>query len=509
MQRDGALTSVWQKEIGNFIPVNTWNKSEVYDALIVGGGITGLTTALLLQEQGKKCIVAEAFNIGFGTTGGTTAHLNTLLDTPYYQIEKDFGDDSAKLVANSTKEAIALIESISKEYQVDCDFQYTRGHLFALNDKQADELDKIVESSTRAGVKINYTEEIPVPIPFTKAAKFEAQAQFNIGKYLVGLAQAFEKAGGVILQNCKVEDHTRKEHFHAQTPFGEIEARTIVYATHIPPGINLLHFRCAPYRSYAAAFTLKDGNYPTGLSYDMEEPYHYFRTQTIDNKRYIIVGGFDHKTGHNDNTAETLRELEAYIRTYFDVDSIDYIWSSQYYTAADGLPYIGLLPGHTDVYTGTGYIGNGMIFGTLAGKIISDLIAGKENPYADLYKPSRIKPIAGFAEFVKENADVISRFIGDRFSYEQINALAELAPGEATVAEWENRKVAIYKDDNGKIYALNPVCPHAACIVNWNTAEKTWDCPCHGGRYAPNGTLLTGPATHGLASLLEQPIDGD
>jgi len=267
--------------------------------------------------------------------------------------------------------------------------------------------------------------------------------------------------------------------------------------------------RCAPYRSYVAAFRLKSGTYPDALAYDMQDPYHYFRTHNIDGEDYLIVGGFDHKTGHNDNTEYIFTELEAYVRQYYDVATADYKWSSQYYIPADGLPYIGLMPGEDKIYVATGFNGNGLILGTLAAKLICTLIFGKEHYGQSLYNPSRIKPIAGFSSFLKENADVVSMFISKRLNHDKISALAELAPGEAVIAEWEGNKVALYKDENGGIHALDPVCPHAKCIVTWNTAEKSWDCPCHGARYAPNGDLLTGPARRGLTQIKWEGIDGD
>ena len=502
MKRDGATTSIWQADIAEFTPQNNYDATQVYDVLIVGSGITGLTTALLLQEQGKKCILAEAYNIGFGTSGGTTAHLNTILETPYYQVDNDFGQDSARLIYTAASEAISLIHNLSSRHNIDCEFEYKQGYIIAQNEEEEKELRKITDSAKKAGVDISMTGNIDVPIPHTAASVFQHQAQFNIGKYLVGLARAFERLGGVIRHNCMVNDVIPDEYFSAATSTGTLMARRVVYATHIPPGINLLHFRCAPYRSYACAFTVTDNKYPPGLVYDMEDPYHYIRTQKIGGKEYIIAGGYDHKTGHNDNTEQSFRELEAYVRHHFSVDQVAYKWSSQYYSSADGLPYIGLLPGHEDIYTGTGFMGNGMIYGTISGKIISDLITGIESPYADLFRPSRIKPIAGFAEFVKENADVVSKFISMRFSYEQVSSLVELAPGDAILADWEGNKVALHKDEHGKIFAVDPVCPHAGCLVAWNNAEKTWDCPCHGGRYAADGCWLTGPAKKGLQSLL-------
>lgn len=509
MKRDGATFSIWQENISDYQSQNAWNKDEVFDVLVIGGGITGLTTALLLQAQGKKCILAEARNIGFGTTGGTTAHLNTILDSTYDQIEKDFGRDAAKLVASGTREAIDLVEGLTNRYNIDADLIYEPGYMIAQDEQEAKTLDKIAEASVRAGVVVDCVEEAPISIPSIKSCRFEFQARIHATQYITGLAAAFEKEGGVILQQCLVSELKHNEYFEADSSLGTIKAQLAVYATHIPPGVNILHFRNAPYRSYVQAFTLKSGQMPAGLIYDMKDPYNYFRTQTINGKEYVIAGGFDHKTGHETNTDQVFREQEAYLRQHFDIERIDYKWSSQYFIPADGLPYIGLLPGHDKVYVATGFSGNGITLGSLAGKIICEIICDGKNKYEDLFKPSRIKPIAGFMDFVKENADVVSQFIGLRFSYEKIKNLAELAPGEATLADWEGKKVALYKDEQGAVHALDPVCPHAKCIVDWNSAEKSWDCPCHGSRFACNGALLTGPARKGLTQILWEDIEGD
>lgn len=509
MKRDGITKSIWQENVENYLSVNNWNKDDIYDVLIVGGGITGLTTALLLQSEGKKCILAEAHNIGFGTTGGTTAHLNTVLDSSYDNVESDFGKDNAKQVAAATREAIDLVEGLIEKYEIDADFYYEPGYLFATTDEEAEQLRKIVTATVDAGVVTNFTEQLPMPFSFTKACRFEFQARMHPTKYLNGLAKAFEHEGGILLQQCIVNDVKKEQPFKADTSLGIIKAQNIVYATHIPPGINILHFRCAPYRSYVQAFTLKTGNYPRGLIYDMKDPYNYFRTEVINDKEYILAGGFDHKTGHETNTERIFLEQEAYLRHHFDIDTIDYRWSSQYYIPSDGLPYIGVLPGHDNIYVGTGYSGTGITLGSLAGKMLCGMISNGKSNYKDIFNPSRIKPIAGFAEFVKENADVISKFIGLRLSYKKIEELAQLAHGEAMLAEWEGNKVALYKDEGGKIHALDPVCPHAKCIVNWNSAEKSWDCPCHGSRFACNGALLTGPARVGLTQIKWEDIDGD
>ena len=509
MNRDGHSKSIWQDNIPDYQPLNNWDKETVYDVLIVGAGVTGLTAALLLQQQGRQCIIAEAHTVGFGTSSGTTAHLNTTLDVSYDILERDFGAANAALVADASRAAIDLIEELITKHEIDCGFTYQSGYLFAQDEQEEKELQQIIEATARAGVIVNESPGIPVPLPFTKAAMFGFQAQFHPTKYILALAKVFEAAGGVILQHCVVGDVTEEETVTAATTLGEIKADNLIYATHIPPGINLLHFRCTPYRSYAMAFTLKDDQYPDGLAYDLKEPYNYFRTHEIDGQKYVISGGFDHKTGGKAGTEHIFTELEAFARKYFKVDTVAYRWSSQYYNSADGLPYIGLLPGHNKIYTGTGYSGNGFIFGTLTGKMLCDAITAQPNDYADLFRPARVKPFAGFAEFVKHNAHVVSQFTGKRFAYEKIATLAALGNGEATVAEWDGKKVALYKDENGKVSAVDPVCPHAGCIVGWNSAEQSWDCPCHGGRYAPTGELLNGPATRNLTPLMWEAMDGD
>lgn len=510
MKRDGAQKSLWQDKVEEFQPQNNWDKDTIYDVLIVGAGITGCTQAVLLQSEGLNCILAEAHTIGFGTTGGTTAHLNTILDSTYPEIESNFGKDEARLVARGAREAIDLIEGLVNKYNIDCGFGYKTGFLIAQDEKEAEELRKMREASERAGVVVSRTDTVPTPLPYIEAMRIEMQAQIHPTQYINGLAQAYEQEGGVLLQQCMVHKIESGDHYTADTTLGEIKAKYVVYATHIPPGITLYNFRCAPYRSYVIACTLNDEHqYPDALVYDMKDPYNYFRSQEIEGKKYLIAGGFDHKTGHEKNTEHVFTELEAFVRKHYGVQSVDYKWSSQYFVPVDGLPYIGLMPGHDRMYIATGYNGNGMVLGPLAAKIICELITNQESIYEKLFDPSRIKPIAGFMEFVKENADVISKFIGMRFSYEKIEALAQLAPGDAVLAEWEGKKVALHKDENGHVYVLDPVCPHAGCLVEWNGAEKSWDCPCHGSRFSCNGDLLTGPASKGLVQVKPEDLEGD
>ena len=503
MNRDGNCTSLWQDSTPASDHSYKLTGNEEFDVLIVGGGITGITTGLLLQKAGKKCVLAEARNLCFGTTGGTTAHLNTFLDTTYDQIVKKFSEEDARLVAQATKAAITLIKQNIKEFSIDCGFEESPAYLFSVKDDQSKELEKIVEAANKVGVQMEFTDKSAFPLPFLKIAYIPEQAKFHPGLYIAALAKEFELAGGVILENCRVTEIKEDTPLVAETSLGKIKARKAIYATHIPPGVNLLHFRCAPYRSYAMAVTLKDNNYPNALGYDMEDPYHYYRSQEVEGQKYLIVGGEDHKTGHQENTEACFRNLESHVRKYFNVKDVSYRWSSQYFEPADGLAYIGNLPGHSeDMYVATGYGGNGMIYGTIAGMMLSNILVHGTSIYQELFDPNRIKPIAGFANIVKESADVVAHFIKDRFSADKLNELVELAPGDAKVVKYEGQTIAIYKDDEGHVHALNSACTHIKCTVAWNSAEKSWDCPCHGSRFTYEGEVLTGPARKDLKQVL-------
>ncbi|HLP05609.1 MAG TPA: FAD-dependent oxidoreductase [Paludibacter sp.] len=503
MERDGARISLWQADMPGYVPVSRDFPLELFDVAIIGGGITGLATAVQLQKNGKKCVVVEKSTIGFGSTGGTTAHFNTFFDTTYDQVQKDFGKENAWLLHEAAIEALNTLESNIRDYNIACDFEYKDAYLFAKDKKQAEELDRIVKASQEAGLRIAYSGDILIDRPFEKAALIEQQAQFHPVRYVYALANAFEKGGGVILQGCMMESFDDDElPITVKTSSGVIHSRQLVFATHIPPGLNILHFRCAPYRSYVLAVKLKNDAYPGGLVYDMDVPYHYYRTQRIGGQQYLVFGGEDHKTGHDEDAYSHFGNLETYLGTHFDLEEVSYRWSSQFYEPGDGLAYIGRFPGHSEnVFVATGFGGDGMPYSHMAAKLLGDLILHGQSRYEKLFDPGRIKPIAGFSSFVSENADVIKEFIAKRISIEKVENLDELAPGEARIIRYKGEQIAVYRNDSGILMAIDPVCTHARCIVQWNNAEKTWDCPCHGARYTVEGEILTGPATRKLGEI--------
>ena len=500
--RDGARRSLWQNTVTEYTPASKESDTR-FDVAIAGGGITGITLAMLLQQSGLKCVVMEAHALGFGTTGGTTAHLNTLLDTPYSTIIQDFGLENAKLVASATRSAIQLVKSNIERYSIECGFEEVPGFLYAQNESQEKQLSKILDACMDVGLAPEYAAEIPVPIPFKTAMKISGQAKFHPLRYVYSLAAAFEAAGGVIVEQCRVlKSETVPNAGHQlliETSCGTFYADKMVYATHIPMGINLLHLRCSPYRSYAMAVKLEDDAYPKELVYDMYDPYHYYRTQIVDGEKYLIVGGEDHQTGEEPNTSGCFLKLESHIRSYFKVAEVIDQWSSQYFEPVDGLPYIGHLPGNpANVYVATGYGGNGITYSHVAAIVLKHLIVGEKDPYKEVFSPARLKPVAGFTEFVKHNADVVKQFVGKWFGKEELQQVAALAPGEAKVVSYKDHTIALYKDAEGTLHAVDPICTHMKCSVSWNAAEKSWDCPCHGARFSFTGEVITGPANKSL-----------
>jgi glycine/D-amino acid oxidase-like deaminating enzyme/nitrite reductase/ring-hydroxylating ferredoxin subunit len=498
--RDGAMQSPWQTI--KVQPGGSNTKYTTIDCLIVGAGITGLTAALLLQTAGKQTVIAEAHSLGFGTTGGTSAHINTFADTTYAEAERAFGADGAQGFADAINEGFDLIKTNIDTYHIDCDYATKTGYLYAENEDEVKTLIDIYEGAKKVNIAVSYTAEVPTPVKFQKALAFDNQAQFHPLKYLAGLQKAYLEAGGILLENTLIQKVESKDGLHtAYADERTISAKAVVYATHLPPNINVFNFECAPYRSYVLAVKLKSGAYPNALIYDSKEPYHYVRSHVINGEELLLVGGVDHKTGHED-PEKAFADLEQYIRKYYDVLSVKYQWSSQYYVPVDGLPYIGQMPlGADGIYCATGYNGNGMMLGSIAGKILADLVSGKESKYDKLFSPARIKPIDSFSEFIKENADVAYHFVADRFGLHETDSLKRLEKGTGKVVEVDGKKIAAYRDENGIIHALSPVCSHAGCIVDWNNVEKSWDCPCHGARYDIDGNVLTGPATKSLSKI--------
>ena len=510
MKRDGANKSIWQDQMPVFLPAGSADINRVYDVAIVGGGITGVTTAYELQKAGLSCLLIEAKNLCFGTTGGTTAHLNNFFDKSYAEIKSDFGKDGARHIATAAKEALELYKKNISNLKIECDYEESEGILFAIDEKQAKELEELYAASTEVGIPVRYCDHIPINTSFVKAVALPGQGSLHPAKYVYALARAFEKAGGTIVDNSLVTEVEAADILRIHSSQGLFKSRKLIYATHIPPGVNLLHLRCAPYRSYVLGLELPEADYPANPCYDMGDPYHYYRIHDSGGKKYLIAGGEDHKTGHEENTELPFQRLEEYLRGIFKIKNIAFKWSSQYFETVDGLAYIGHLPGaDKHIFVATGFGGNGMTYSHIAANYFRNLLIQQTILYDDILSPSRVKPVSGFSSFIKENADVAASLMTGLMTIHPKETPDSLANDSAEIIKFQHHTVALYKNEKGEVAAVNPVCPHLGCSVKWNQTEKSWDCPCHGARYSTNGEMLTGPSTKALKQIAIQSTADD
>jgi glycine/D-amino acid oxidase-like deaminating enzyme/nitrite reductase/ring-hydroxylating ferredoxin subunit len=468
------------------------------DVVIAGGGIAGLTAGAILQRAGKSVIVLEARRIGRGETGLTTAHLTEVLDTRYHALESKFGRQGARLAAESSRAAIDRIEAFVAASGTSCGFERVPAYLFAETDKQRNDLEKELESMQRAGASVAWVDSVPLPMRVRGAIRVDRQGQFHPLEYLRALAVAFTTAGGRIFEDTALLEVDDGEPCRVSASGGQITAKDVLVLTNVPVSNRFaLHTKVAAYRSYALAARLEEP-FPLGLFWDMQDPYHYIRKHTTVAGTFLIVGGEDHKTGQNAESLASFDRLRKYTATHFGVAEIAYRWSGQVIEPVDGLPFIGKNSGSEHVYVATGFSGNGMTFGTLAGMILSDAVLGIENPSARLYDATRVKPLAQAREYVAENVDFPAHLARDRLARGEAESAERIAPGEGRLIRSHGKMLAVYRDDGGALHARSAVCTHLGCHVQWNKAEKSWDCPCHGSRFGVDGAVLNGPATKPL-----------
>jgi len=471
------------------------------DVAVVGGGIAGVTAALLLQRAGKRVLLLEARRVGAGETGRTTAHLTQLLDARYHVLEAKFGGQGAALAAQSAAAAIDRIETHVREFGIDCGFRRVPGYLYAGTERERKALEREYEALRGAGIAASWTGEVPLPFPTKGAVRVEGQAQFHPLEYLAGLVRQFVSAGGEVCEHTRMLDVDDGEPCRIATDSGTLLAGDVLVLTNVPVSNRFaIHTKIAAYRTYAVA--AKDGaERPLGLFEDLADPYHYIRWQDTSDGRFVIVGGEDHKTGKEEDTERPFRALEEYTRARFPGLEISYRWSGQVIEPSDGLPFIGKNPGAAHVYVGTGFSGTGMTFGTLAAMILSDAALGAPNPWSALYDATRIKPLAQAQRFVTENVDFPTHLATDRFRRGDVDSLDRIRPGEGRRIRSGGKMIAAYRDESGALHTRSAVCTHLGCHVQWNRAERTWDCPCHGSRFDPDGGVVNGPAVKSLEEV--------
>lgn len=474
------------------------------DVCIVGAGIVGLTCAYTLAKAGKSVIVVDQGPVAGGQTARTTAHLSWALNDRYYTLEKYFGENGARLVAESHSAAIDYIEKIILEEKIDCDFERLEGYLFAAPEDSKDILEKEYTAIQKTGKGIFKSPRAPFSSSFDTGPclQFPRQGQFHVLKYLRGLIEAILKYGGKIFCNTHINHFEENSSCVVSTQSGlKLTSQSLIVATCTPVNNRLyIHTKQAAYRTYVIAASIPKDSVPKGLYWDTSDPYHYIRIQkhlSDPQLEWLIVGGEDHKTGQDSHIEARYDTLEKWARQRLPmINKIEYRWSGQVFNTIDSLAFIGKNPGDTNIYIATGDSGNGMTHGTIAGILLPDLILGKANPWQSLYEPSR-KTLSAASEFIQETLNMAIQY-EDWFTPGELKEFDSLAPDEGMILREGLKKIAVYKDKEGTLHANSAVCPHLGGCVRWNPGEKSWDCPCHGSRFNGCGKIITGPANSDL-----------
>jgi glycine/D-amino acid oxidase-like deaminating enzyme/nitrite reductase/ring-hydroxylating ferredoxin subunit len=465
------------------------------DVAVIGAGITGLTAGLLLARSGLRVVVLERDRVGSGTTGRSTGHLTAALDFSYAQLASRFGADGARTVVESVRRSIDEIERLAGEIGEAARFRRLPGYRFTEDSDGERSLAREAALASALGVSAQLADSVPLPFRSATAVRFDDQAAIDPLGYVRGLAERFVAAGGTLFEHSPVVE--TGDGGVRVAGGARVHAGHVVEATQTPVGLAAtIQTRVAATTSYVIEAKL-DAPLADALFWDCAEPYHYVRTVDGDGRR-ILVGGEDHATGREKDPETRLLALEAWTRARFPVSAIESRWSHELFEPADGLPYVGLLPGARSHWVAAGFSGTGLTFGTVAALLLSDLVTVGASPWAEPFSPSRLKPLASGLPIARENLEIGWRFVADRLKAADG---PELGLDEGRLERSGRRQVAVYRDVRGDLHFLSPRCTHLGCIVGWNPLEKTWDCPCHGGRFAPTGKVLYGPPTEGLAHV--------
>jgi len=478
------------------------------DVAIIGGGITGITAAYLLKKAGHSVALIERARCASIDTGHTTAHLTCVTDARLHELVDDFGKDRARAVWEGGMAAIdQIVWNISNE-KIDCEFEWVPGYLHApINGKGGKKELEFLQCDARLANEFGFSASFLEEIPFIHrpGVKFANQAKFHPRKYLAGLLKAIDDAGSHIFENTEA-DEVQEKPMAVTAGKNKIQCGYLILATHTPlmgkTGIisaTLFQSKLFLYTSYVLGAKIKKDLAPEASFWDTAEPYYYLRIDQHRDFDYAIFGGEDHKTGQETDTEAAYRRLEETFRKLIPEAEIDHRWSGQVIETQDGLPYIGETAERQ--FAATGFAGNGMTFGTLGAMMAVDAFLKRKNPWSELFDVHRKKIKGGAWDYLKENKDYPYYLVRDRLRGAEGTSLKALKPDEGKILKLKGKKVAAYRDADGNVSLCSPVCTYLKCIVAWNPAEKTWDCPCHGSRFKPTGEVIAGPAEEDLEKV--------
>lgn len=474
------------------------------DVAVVGGGISGITSAYLLSKEGLKVALIDAGQLLNGTTGHTTAKITAQHDLIYDELIRNANEHVARLYYRANDEALQLVRQIIEEHNIECGYSEQDAYIYANSDTELRKITAELEAYGKLGIPSAYAEGIPLPIPSTGAIIMKNQAQFNPLQYLSKLLEYIVEQGGQIYEHTTAIDVEEDGATKVITRNGkQITCKYVLSCSHFPfdDGLNFYFARMYAERSYVLGIKSKE-SFPGGMYLSAGSPKRSIRyTPTTDGEQLLLIGGENHKTGQGICTIKHYEALQEFAEEHFEVQEISYRWSAQDLTTSDKIPYIGqLTPRLPNVFVATGFRKWGMTNSTAAAALIRDLIIGRENPYQELYTPTRFKAETDVKNLVEQNLDVAKHLIGGKLDFVQKKP-EELANGEGAAVTIGGARAGAYKDEAGELYIVDTTCTHMGCEVEWNAGDLSWDCPCHGSRFSVKGEVMEGPAKKPLRRI--------
>ncbi|MGM9973786.1 MAG: FAD-dependent oxidoreductase [Clostridiaceae bacterium] len=494
------MESLWldSTTLPSFPPLN---EDISTDILIVGGGITGITAAYLLSTSSYKVTLIEGSTLLQGTTGYTTAKITCQHGIIYDELINHFGEDKAALYYKSNQEAAEFIKNIIKKEGINCDYSEERAYVYTLEESYVKTLEKEFKAYEALNIPdIKYHSSLPLPLPVKAAVSIGGQGQFNPAKYLEHLIKKAKENNVTFYEHTRAQDMDADDGIYINTEKGpRIKAKKVIIASHFPfyDKKGMYFARMHPERSYIIALKPKNP-FPGGMYINAETPSRSLRGAQYNNENILLVGGEGHKTGQKDFTPGCYLNLREFAEETYGIEEILYRWSAQDLVTLDKVPYIGHLTNDTpNIFVATGFRKWGMTNGTSAAHILRDLVLEIENPYEGLYTPRRFKADPSIKEGINQNSNVAKEFIKGKVKNYPDN-YSDLKNEEGRIVSYKGKRAGVYKDKVGKLYMVDTTCTHMKCELNWNSAESTWDCPCHGSRFTYKGEIIEGPATRPL-----------
>jgi glycine/D-amino acid oxidase-like deaminating enzyme/nitrite reductase/ring-hydroxylating ferredoxin subunit len=465
------------------------------DVLVIGGGITGATLALLLAREGRQVVLLESETIGSGSTGNSTGNLYETVSEGLGPIAQRWGADVARQVVEQRRAAIDFIEAQCAG--ADTRFRRCAHFIYGRDDESRAQVLREHAALAQAGARVRLERGVPAPLPAPsgEALVLEGQAQFQPQAYAAHVAKLAAEAGAQLHEHSPVVTLEPKAR-RAGTAAGTVRAHHVVLATHTPKGFHLVQAEMPVHREYGIARALDGADPGPGIFWCRGADGVSVRTLEVGGQNYLICVGEEHKLGVH-NAKASLMALELIAQKHFGAGEVTHRWSAQNYHSADGLPYIGR--DASGCHIATGFATDGLTWGTLAAHVLADQLAGRTHPFGELCKPTRFSPVKGIKGMVQENLATMGALVKDYLTHRQEQQLAALAPGDSAIIEAEGQSCAAWRSPEGELFAVSPVCTHMGCKVHWNSVETSWDCPCHGSRFRVDGTVIEGPALAPLA----------